>query len=130
MFGPDPRTALVVLLVVAIQLTAATSLVELNWHPFDLRFLAVAYLIGGTANQNLFLAVHEITHNLVFKNRSFNKALAMVANLPVGVPFAGTFKVYHHEHHRYLGEDGIDTDLPTNFELYFLSNVLGKLFFA
>ncbi|TIB93040.1 hypothetical protein E3Q19_01568 [Wallemia mellicola] len=130
LFGPDPRTALVVLSVVAIQLVTATSIINFGWHPLSWKFLLTAYVIGGTANQNLFLAIHEITHNLVFKSRTANKALAMAANLPVGIPFAGTFKVYHHEHHRYLGEDGVDTDLPTNFELLFLRNVLGKLFFA
>lgn len=29
-----------------------------------------------------------------------------------------------------MGEDGIDTDLPTRFELFCLNNVLGKTFFA
>ncbi|TIB34684.1 hypothetical protein E3P84_01694 [Wallemia ichthyophaga] len=130
LFGPDPRTALVVLAVVAIQLLTATHITDLDWHPLSWKFLLTAYVVGGVCNQNLFLAIHEITHNLVFKSRTANKALAMIANLPVGIPFAGTFKVYHHEHHRYLGEDGIDTDLPTNFELLFLKNVLGKLFFA
>ena len=37
---------------------------------------------------------------------------------------------YHLEHHKYLGEDGIDTDLPTGLELILLNNVLGKVFFA
>jgi hypothetical protein len=33
------------------------------------------------------------------------------------------------EHHKYLGEDGIDLDLPTQLELFCLNNVLGKVFF-
>ena len=37
---------------------------------------------------------------------------------------------YHLEHHKQLGEDGIDTDLPTRLELLVLNNVLGKVFFA
>jgi len=39
-------------------------------------------------------------------------------------------KGYHLEHHKYLGEDGIDTDLPTKLELILLNNVFGKVFFA
>ena len=41
-----------------------------------------------------------------------------------------TVQGYHIEHHKYQGQDGIDTDLPTKIELYFLNNVLGKVFFA
>ncbi|KAG6330274.1 hypothetical protein ID866_8817, partial [Astraeus odoratus] len=116
-------------------------------HPFSFVFLALAYAVGGTANHNLFLAIHEITHNLAFKGVNANKALAVFANLPIGIPYAAAFKVslcptlssvgscvrnkrYHLEHHKHLGEDGIDTDLPTNFELLCLNNVLGKTFFA
>ena len=29
-----------------------------------------------------------------------------------------------------MGEDGVDTDLPTRIELLALNNVLGKVFFA
>jgi sphingolipid 4-desaturase/C4-monooxygenase len=37
---------------------------------------------------------------------------------------------YHIDHHKNMGQDGIDTDLPTQFELMCLNNVLGKVFFA
>lgn len=43
---------------------------------------------------------------------------------------AYTVQGYHIEHHKFMGEDGIDTDLPTHFELLCLNNVLGKVFFA
>lgn len=39
------------------------------------------------------------------------------------------FKKYHMEHHRALGVDGVDTDLPTRLELMVLKNVAGKAFF-
>ncbi|KAH6905337.1 dihydroceramide delta(4)-desaturase [Coprinopsis sp. MPI-PUGE-AT-0042] len=81
-----------------------------------------AYAVGGTANHNLFLAIHEITHNLAY--------LAIFANLPIGIPYSAAFKGYHIEHHKFQGVDGIDTDLPTKVELMFLNNVLGKVFFA
>lgn len=53
----------------------------------------------------------------------------MLANLPIGVPYAMMFKKYHMEHHRALGVDGVDTDLPTKLELMVLKNVAGKAFF-
>jgi sphingolipid delta-4 desaturase len=117
-----------VLGVVSLQLTAAYLL--RNTSPISWVFILTAYAIGGTANHNLFLAIHEITHNLAFKGIKANKLLAMFANLPIGIPYAVTFKKYHIEHHKNMGEDGVDTDLPTRVELLCLNNVLGKTFFC
>lgn len=89
--GYEPLTKYVVLGVVLLQLTVAYFLRSTSM--FDWKFLLAAYVIGGTANHNLFLAVHEITHNLAFKGIKANKMLAIVANLPIGVPYAITFKV-------------------------------------
>jgi sphingolipid delta-4 desaturase len=128
LMGHTRTTAPLVILVLAIQLTTALSL--RNTHPFSWKFLALAYAVGGTCNQNIFLAIHEITHNLAFKKILPNKLLAMVANLAIGVPYAMAFKGYHIEHHKFLGEDGIDTDLPSKLEAIVLNNVAGKTFFA
>ena len=91
LMGYEPLTKYVVLSVVLLQLAVAYTLRFTS--PFSFAFLAAAYVIGGTANHNLFLAVHEITHNLAFKGIKANKVLAIVANLPIGVPYAITFKV-------------------------------------
>ena len=130
LMGHEPLTKYVTLSVVCLQLAVAYALMHFGIHPLDWRFLLTAYVIGGTANQNLFLAIHEITHNLAFKGIAANRSLAIFANLPVGIPFAMTFKPYHIEHHKHLGENGIDTDMPTKLELVLLNNVLGKAFFA
>lgn len=37
---------------------------------------------------------------------------------------------YHLTHHKSLGVDGLDTDLPTSLEALFLDSVLGKAFFC
>ncbi|KZT51107.1 hypothetical protein CALCODRAFT_477538 [Calocera cornea HHB12733] len=128
LMGHEPLTKWIVLGVVALQISAAYLL--RNTHPLSLPFLAVAYAIGGTANHNLFLAIHEITHNLAFKGIKANKLLAIFANLPIGIPYSVMFKRYHIEHHKYMGEDGIDTDLPSRLEMLCLNNVAGKAFFA
>lgn len=52
-----------------------------------------AYVVGATANQNLFLAIHEISHNLAFRSPRANRALAVVANLGIGVPYSASFRV-------------------------------------
>jgi len=128
LMGHEPLTKWFVLGVVSLQVAVAYYL--RNTSIISPVFIVLAYVIGGTANQNLFLAIHEITHNLAFKGVKPNKALAMFANLPIGIPYCSAFKGYHLEHHKYLGEDGIDTDLPTRLELILLNNVFGKVFFA
>lgn len=130
LMGHDPITKYVACSVVVLQLSIAAAFGLYGFNAFDWRVIFTAYMVGAIANQHLFLAVHEITHNLAFKSIAANKALAIVANFPIGIPFAMTFKPYHIEHHKHLGEDGIDTDLPTKFELWCLGNVLGKTFFA
>jgi hypothetical protein len=148
LMGHEPLTKYCVLLVVLLQFGIAYAL--RRTYPLSPLFLLTAYAIGGTANHNLFLAIHEITHNLAFRSVWANKALAIFANLPIGIPYSAAFKVrsslspqygisstaryisqkYHIEHHKHLGEDGIDTDLPSRIELLLLNSVAGKAFFA
>jgi sphingolipid 4-desaturase/C4-monooxygenase len=89
--GPEPLTKYLVLLVVSIQVLAAYSLQ--NTPFWSLRFWGVAYIVGATANQNLFLAIHEISHNLAFRKAELNRVLAVFANLPIGIPYSASFRV-------------------------------------
>lgn len=130
LMGHEPLTKYVSFGVTALQISLAVMVARLGWHPLSFKFLALAYAVGGTANQNTFLAIHEITHNLAFKGIRTNKAWAILVNVCIGIPYAMAFKPYHLEHHKHLGEDGVDTDLPTKLELICLKNVLGKAFFA
>ena len=59
----------------------------------DWKFLATAYVVGATSNQNLFLAIHEISHNLAFRSPLANRLLAIFANLPIGLPYSAAFRV-------------------------------------
>ncbi|KAF8191133.1 dihydroceramide delta(4)-desaturase [Pholiota molesta] len=128
LMGREPLTKYVVFSVVSLQI--ATAILLRHHSPMSPWFILAAYAIGGTANHNLFLAIHEITHNLAFCGIAPNKLLAIFANLPIGIPYSAAFKGYHIEHHKFQGQDGIDTDLPTRLELMVLNNVLGKVFFA
>ncbi|EFW99474.1 hypothetical protein CMQ_7842 [Grosmannia clavigera kw1407] len=56
--------------------------------------------------------------------------LAIIANLPIGIPYSASFRPYHLTHHKSLGVDGLDTDLPTALEAWFLDSILGKAFFC
>ena len=100
--GHEPLTKWIVLGVVSLQLVAAYLL--RNTEPLTPLFILTAYVLGGTANHNLFLAIHEITHNLAFKGIKANKLLSIFANLPIGIPYAATFKVYM-QYLAYLNKD-------------------------
>ncbi|KAI8946587.1 fatty acid desaturase-domain-containing protein [Xylaria longipes] len=126
--GPEPLTKYVVLLVVSIQVFCAWLLRDTAF--FSARFWLLAYVVGATANQNLFLAIHEISHNLAFRSPTANRLLAIVANLPIGIPYSASFRPYHLTHHKSLGVDGLDTDLPTALEAVFLDSIAGKAFFC
>ena len=91
LMGHEPLTKWVVMGVVSLQVGLACLL--RNTSPLSPIFLLCAYIIGGTANHNLFLAIHEITHNLAFRSVRANKALAVFANLPIGIPYSAAFKV-------------------------------------
>ncbi|OJJ53143.1 hypothetical protein ASPSYDRAFT_36696 [Aspergillus sydowii CBS 593.65] len=126
--GPEPLTKYVVLGVVSLQICCAYLLRETSF--FSWRFWLTAYVIGATSNQNLFLAIHEISHNLAFRSPMANRFLAILANLPIGVPYSAAFRPYHLTHHKSLGVAGLDTDLPTAFEAFVLDSLLGKAFFC
>ncbi|CRK38458.1 hypothetical protein HYQ45_005131 [Verticillium longisporum] len=126
--GPEPLTKYVVAGVVSLQIFLAYTLRNISF--FDWKFWAVGYIFGATANQNLFLAIHEISHNLAFRSPLANRLIAIIANLPIGVPYSASFRPYHLTHHKSLGVDGLDTDLPTALEGIFLDSILGKAFFC
>ncbi|MCJ1380531.1 hypothetical protein MMC17_003639 [Xylographa soralifera] len=126
--GPEPLTKYCVLGVIALQLACAVAL--RHNAVLSLPFFLTAYIIGATANQNLFLAIHEISHNLAFRSPMANRLFAVFANLPIGLPYSAAFRPYHLTHHKSLGVDGLDTDLPTALEALFLDSLLGKAFFC
>ncbi|CAH0018016.1 unnamed protein product [Clonostachys rhizophaga] len=126
--GPEPLTKYVVVGVVSLQIFLAWYLSETPF--FSFKYWIIAYIFGATANQNLFLAIHEISHNLAFRSPMGNRLLAIVANLPIGIPYSASFRPYHLTHHKSLGVDGLDTDLPTALEAIFLDSIFGKTFFC
>ncbi|ABN64723.1 fatty acid desaturase (DSD1) [Scheffersomyces stipitis CBS 6054] len=126
--GYETKTKWYVLGVVLLQFLVAYYLRDTS--PLAWKFMALAYIIGATSNQALFLAIHELSHNLLFKKPLHNKIFAIFANLPIGVPYSASFQPYHQLHHKFMGDHYLDTDLPTKFEAMFLSNLLGKVLFA
>ncbi|KAK1289497.1 hypothetical protein QJS10_CPB18g01481 [Acorus calamus] len=122
LFGPDPWAFLKITAVVLLQLWTATHLQDSGW----LKMLLVAYFFGSFLNHNLFLAIHELSHNLAFSTPSHNRWLGIFANLPIGVPMSVTFQKYHLEHHRFQGVDGLDMDIPSQAEAHAVTNTIFK----
>jgi len=110
-------------IAVAMQLGIAVFLLPQNiWL-----FLLLALVVGTTLSHVLFLAIHEITHDLAFRKKAWNNWLAIVTNLPLVFPYAMAFKIYHAEHHWHQGKDGVDTDLPSETEALMFKGTFGKL---
>jgi sphingolipid delta-4 desaturase len=123
LFGPDIKLAYATVFLVLAQLTVAYFIGELSWFPF----LLVTYFVGATIAHALFLAIHEITHDLAFKSKVNNNRLALFANIPILLPYAISFKIYHGMHHWEQGKEGVDTDIPTETEAKLFKGFLGKL---
>uniref|UniRef100_A0A8D8UTU6 sphingolipid 4-desaturase n=1 Tax=Cacopsylla melanoneura TaxID=428564 RepID=A0A8D8UTU6_9HEMI len=124
LFGHDPKFKYIVLCMVMVQLVTMYFLRNVSWSVL----LVVAYCFGGVINHSLMLSIHEMAHNLAFgySRPTANRVLSLIANLPIGIPFAITFKYYHLEHHRYQGDEKLDTDIPTYVEAKLFSTTFGK----
>ncbi|KAF0312816.1 Sphingolipid delta(4)-desaturase DES1 [Amphibalanus amphitrite] len=124
LFGRDERMPYKVTAMVLFQLV---SIYLVSGRPW-LQVIALAYCLGGIINHSLMLAIHELAHNLAFGHSRplANRLLGIFANLPIGIPFSVAFKAYHLEHHRYQGDERLDTDLPTALEARLFCTTFGK----
>ncbi|KPP64735.1 sphingolipid delta(4)-desaturase/C4-hydroxylase DES2-like, partial [Scleropages formosus] len=125
LMGHDPHLKWVVSGMVLAQLLACYLVQDLSWK----WLIFWAYAFGGCVNHSLTLAIHDISHNVAFGNKQarWNRWFAIFANLPIGLPYSASFKKYHIDHHRYLGGDGLDVDVPTDIEGWFFCTPLRKL---
>jgi sphingolipid delta-4 desaturase len=126
LFTKEPMTAVVVLFIFFTQMTIAYYIRDYSYGILVL----VAYLYGGTVNHTLQLAVHDLSHNLAFESLFANRIFALTANLCTGTPSAMTFTRYHMDHHQFQGVHGIDTDVPTMWEVRTFTNALLKFFWV
>jgi len=112
LFGYDWRTKYFVFAAVALQMFISTRVQNWSW-PW---ILCVAYLVGGTIIQFLTLAIHEISHNLLFQSPFLNRIFGIFANSPLLIAYSISFRKYHLEHHKWQGDQKIDMDIPTATE--------------
>lgn len=118
LFGNTPSTAIFVVAIVALQIGVAVWLRESS---LGLIFLA-SYTIGAVANHGLWTLIHDCTHNLVFRTTAANSWLQILANLPITLPSAMSFRTYHLKHHLYQGDTERDADLARPLEARIVGN--------
>lgn len=123
----NPYTAVIALGIVLAQVSLAAwlGITDQPWWALVL----VAFGFGAFANHTLYVIIHDSTHNMVFKSRTLNKLLGIVADLPNLFPGAMGFRVYHIKHHAHQGDYDNDADLANHWEARFIGNsAIGKAF--
>ena len=126
LMGPDPFIVLPSSITVLLQIILCWVVKDVSW----LTLFFMAYCLGGTFNHSLGSALHEMGHNLAFghgKRSWMNRVLSLLVNLPMGVPIAISYKKYHSDHHRYLGEERQDVDIPTRLESWLFKRPVTKM---
>jgi len=106
--GTEPLSALWTLLLVAAQFVLAVVVGHRSW----LIWAPTAYLVGATIDHALWALIHDTCHNLVFRSRTANRLVAILANFPLVVPGAISFGKYHLLHHRHMGDLDFDAGIP------------------
>ena len=118
LIGPSPLSALLLLAFVAAQLAIAYAL---RAQPLWL-VAAAAIAAGALLAANLTAMIHEAAHDLIFARRAANRAIALVANLPLVIPAAMPFFFYHKWHHVMIGDYHMDVGIPTVAEARWVGN--------
>ena len=113
LIGKNPYTFLVILGLVGLQLGLAFLVKDQAWWVV----LLVAYGIGAFADHALFVTIHEVSHNLLFKRKAFNTLAGIIANIPSVIPTSVSFQRYHLKHHSFQGIQELDGDLPYEWEV-------------
>ena len=126
LYGIDKGLKYKTLALVIFQLASAPFIAQLAWY----WYLPICYVVGASVSHTIFLAIHELSHDLAFKKKVYNNWLALIANIPIIAPYAISFKTYHLKHHWDQGNEHEDTDLPTVGEAKIFRGYLGKLLWA
>ncbi|KAG0167438.1 Sphingolipid delta(4)-desaturase DES1 [Apophysomyces sp. BC1034] len=127
LYGTDIRTLYFAVAINVLQLGLAYYFGRV-WQPPLVVFLLTAYFIGATMTGIIGVIIHEACHCLVTQNKSLNRYVGLLANVCLPVPIAQSFRRYHIEHHTWQGVEGMDPDLPLDWEKNLIKgNALHKI---
>src|SRR2546423_14807051 len=117
----NPWTALIAASIVVMQTAIAFGMGKLGFGYWWLSLL-IAYCVGAFANHANYVIIHDATHNLILRSKSWNKMVAIIADLPNLTPGAMGFRVYHLKHHSHQGDYEHDADLANLWEARLVGN--------
>ncbi len=121
LMGPNPWTALIITLMVALHVTLAALVTQLPWWAV----VVLAWSVGTFVAHAIGVLIHDAAHDLVFRSPVLNRLIAIFANLPLLFPAAMDFRHKHLLHHAHLGEpDGTDTQAPGEWDFAFATSRL------
>jgi sphingolipid 4-desaturase/C4-monooxygenase len=121
LMGRNPWTLLIAVCVVSLQTALAAFFGKLGFDYWWLSLL-VAYGLGAFANHSMYVLIHDAIHNLILPSKSWNKMIAIFADLPNLIPGAMGFRVYHLKHHSHQGDYEYDADLASQWEAKLVGN--------
>ncbi|OMJ22979.1 Sphingolipid delta(4)-desaturase DES1 [Smittium culicis] len=119
--GYDIRTKYITFAAVTAHIALAYYFGRIftgSWYVFAL----ASYCLGASIAALYGVIFHEITHNLAAPTSLENRFIGLVANIPLLIPLAMSFRRYHLEHHTYQGVKGYDPDLPLDWEVKYIGN--------
>ena len=119
--GRNSWTLLIALTVVGLQTGLAFTFGKLGFGYWWLSLL-VAYGVGAFANHSMYVLIHDAIHNLILPSKSWNRMIAIFADLPNLLPGAMGFQVYHLKHHSHQGDYEYDADLANEWEARLVGN--------
>lgn len=125
--GFDASLQLKIYIMMLLQLLLCS--VVGSQQPFSIQLLFM-FVFSAPLTHALSLAMHDSSHNLVAASTFENRVWGVACNLMQGFPSSETFRRYHPLHHAQLGEEPMDTDLPTQLETQLFRGVIGKAAFV
>lgn len=124
LYGVERRTQYYAYTIVALQLAAAYA-VRNSWSGA----LALGFTIGPYLDAAVLCLIHEATHFLVFPSPAANRLLGIFTNIVLMIPLSEIFRQHHGMHHKNLGDEAFDVDVPSDFEIRVVGcSPLRKLF--
>lgn len=112
LYGRDSRTQYYAYTIIVLQLWLA-YVCRSSWS----RTFVLATTIGPYLDACVLAFIHEATHMLIFQVPGYNRLISIASNMVMIIPLSEIFKQHHSAHHKNLGDESFDVDVPTEYEI-------------